>query len=316
MRPPSRLRRALVASASLAEAAGASRLARASTALFVAGVAAGSWLDPGPRTAPERVGDYWVLAADFHVHAFPGDGALPPWEIRAEAQRRGLDVVALTNHNQRMAGHIDRWWSGARTDPLVLAGEEITSRHYHIIAIGITRTVDWDQPAAAAIADVHAQGGVAIAAHPSRVFWEGYDAAAAAALDGAEIAHPLIIGSGEARRELLEFWRRARAHHPDLAPIGSTDFHARSPIGLCRTYVFARELTEAGVVEAVRSGRTVAYDPQGHASGDPSLVQVAERRWQAATAVLPEDPSWPEMLSVMTALVGLLGMILFGFRAG
>jgi hypothetical protein len=288
-------------------------LARASAALFVAGVAAGSWLDPGPRTTPERVGGYWVLAADFHVHAFLGDGVLPPWEIRAEAQRRGLDVVALTNHNQRIAGRIDGWLSGSRTDPLVIAGEEITARHYHLVAIGITKTVDWDQPAAAAIAGVHAQGGAAIAAHPSRVFSEGYDAAASATLDGAEIAHPLIIGSDEARRELVEFWQRTRAHNPDLAPIGSTDFHVRAPIGLCRTYVFARELTEAAVVEAVRSGRTVAYDPQGHAYGDPSLVQIADRKWRAATAGLPEDPSWQEMFSVITALIGLLGMILFGF---
>ena len=142
-----------------------------SAVLFVAAVAAGSWLDPGARTAPlERDGDYWILAADFHVHAFLGDGVLPPWEIRAEARRRGLDVVALTNHDQRWAGRVDRWLSGARTDPLVLAGEEITSRHHHIVAIGITKTVGWDQSAAAAIADVHAQGGVAIAAHPTRAF--------------------------------------------------------------------------------------------------------------------------------------------------
>ena len=72
------------------------------------------------------------------------------------------------------------------------------------------------------------------------------------------VAHPLILGNSEARGELLDFWRRARAHNPDLAAIGSTDFHARSPLGLCRTYVFARELSEAGVVEAVRSGRTVS----------------------------------------------------------
>jgi predicted metal-dependent phosphoesterase TrpH len=282
-------------------------------ALFVAGVAAGSWLDPGARTAPERVGDYWVLAADFHVHGFLGDGALPPWEIRAEARRRGLDVVALTNHNQRLAGRIDRWLSGVRTDPLMLAAEEITSRHYHLIAIGITKTVGWDQPAIAAMDEVHAQGGAAIAAHPVRVFWEAYEAAALAALDGAEIAHPLILGSGQARSELVEFSRRARAHNPDLAAIASTDFHVRAPMGLFRTYVFAREFTAAGVVEAVHSGRTVAYDVQGNAYGDPSLLEVAERRWQAASAVLPEDPSWPEALSVATALLGLLGMILSGF---
>lgn len=313
MRPPSRLRMALVASAGLAEAAGVGRLARASAALFVAGVVAGSWTDPGDRRTPMRTDDYWILAADLHVHAFFGDGALPPWEIRAEARRRGLDVVALSNHNQRLAGGIDRWLSGTRTDPLVLGAEEITARHYHLIGIGITNTVDWDQPAAAAIADVHAQGGAAIAAHPVRLFWRGFDAAALTALDGAEIAHPLIIGSVEARNELIEFSRRAREHNPHLAPIGSTDFHVRAPLGLCRTYVFAREFTEAGVVEAVRSGRTVAYDGSGRPHGEPSLVQAAGRKWQVASAALPEDPSQTEKLCVAVTLLGLFGVIVFRF---
>jgi hypothetical protein len=86
-------------------------------------------------------------------------------------------------------------------------------------------------------------------------------------------------------------------------------------MGLYRTYVFARELTAAGVVEAVRSGRTVAYDAHGRAYGDPSLFEIAERRWQAASAVLPEHPSWPEALSVAMALLGLLGVILSGFTS-
>ena len=62
-------------------------LGRAAGAMFIASLLAGSLNDPdpGPAAAPQRSGEYWVLAADLHVHGFFGDGALPPWEIRAGA---------------------------------------------------------------------------------------------------------------------------------------------------------------------------------------------------------------------------------------
>ncbi len=257
---------------------------RFSWALVVLGLAVGSWADRGAAPAPAREGEYWVLAADFHVHGFFGDGALPPWEIRAEARRRGLDVVALTNHNQRFAHVVDRWFSRRNEDPLILRAEEITAQRYHLIAIGAARRVGWNQPAAAAIAEIHAAGGAAIAAHPIRLFWPGFDAESMAMLDGAEIAHPLMIGGAQPRAELEEFFRTAERHHNHLSPIGSTDFHFEAPMGRCRTYVFARAATSDAVVEAVRSGRTVAYDVDGRGQGDPQLVAVTDRIFGAADA--------------------------------
>src|SRR5437762_591284 len=81
-----------------------------------------------------------------------------------------------------------RWFSQAIGGPLVIAGEEILGdpNHYHLIALGITDLVDFDQPVRGAIDDIHRQGGVAIAAHPVRESWPAYDAAAMERLDGAE----------------------------------------------------------------------------------------------------------------------------------
>ena len=44
-----------------------------------------------------------LIASDFHVQHFPGDGGLAPWELRREARRRELDVIVVTNHSQRLA---------------------------------------------------------------------------------------------------------------------------------------------------------------------------------------------------------------------
>lgn len=285
---------------------------RLSLALVVSGALAGSLAGfRAGAPAPARYGEFLVLAADFHVHGFPGDGALPAWGLRDEARRRGLDVIAFTNHNQRIAGRIGRWISGDTAKPLVLRGEEITAGHYHIVAVGIELKIPGNLSAEDAISAVHAQRGVAIAAHPVQSLWIGYDNAAKRMLDGAEIAHPMLIGDEKARAQLIEFTRSARQQNPHLAAIGSTDFHYRGPLGLCRTYVFAREYSEAGVLEAIRTGRTVAYDPYGRAFGDPDLVAAADR---VRASVQPRE-RWRTVLdraSGLFALFGLAGLIMAG----
>ena len=52
-----------------------------------------------------------------------------------------------------------------------------------------------------------------------------------------------------------EAYANAHAANPHIAAIGSTDFHTIAPIGLCRTYVFAKTRTRAAILEAIRAGR-------------------------------------------------------------
>ena len=278
-------------------------IARASAVLLIAGALGGSLAGTGlPSRTPARDGEFFVLAGDFHVHGFPGDGALPAWALRDEARRRGLDVIAFTNHNQRLAGRIGRFVAGDTATPLVLRAEEITAAHYHMAAVGIERAIPGTLPAAEAIAEVHAQGGVAIAAHPDAMFWRGLDEAAQRTLDGAEIAHPMILGDPISRAQLIAFTRSTRELNPHLAPIGSTDYHYRQPMGLCRTYLFVREYSEAGVLEAIRAGRTVAFDPEGGLYGDPDLTAAVERVRAAARP----PAAWRRVLDVFS---GVLAMI-------
>jgi predicted metal-dependent phosphoesterase TrpH len=211
----------------------------------------GSAADPLPTRQTVRAGDYLVLAGDFHVHASPGDGALTPWMLRREAARAGLDVIAVTNHNQSFTGRLADRISQNGDGPLLLAGEEITNPEYHMIAVGVERTVRGAAMSAAeAIADVHAQGGVVIAAHPSRRFHAYDDDSVVAMLDGAEAMHSDVHRDPAFRLDLEAFYARARRVNPDIAAIGSSDFHAMPPtIGRCRTYLFVRERTKAGVLD-------------------------------------------------------------------
>jgi len=80
--------------------AGVTRAGIAGAIIVAAGLAAASWANPLPAPVIRSFGGERILAVDFHVHAQPGDGALLPWDLAREARRRGLDAIAITNHNQ------------------------------------------------------------------------------------------------------------------------------------------------------------------------------------------------------------------------
>jgi hypothetical protein len=286
-----------------------------SACLIAIALAAGTWSDTPRPHPPLLLGPYRVLAMDTHVHTFPFSAStLWPWDLVLEARRQGLDAIAITGHDQVLAGQMGRWFSRLVGGPIVLAGEEIVSPGYHLIAVGIEHTISWRLNAAAAIDEVHRQGGIAIAAHPVAEFWPGWNAAAMRKLDGAEIVQPVIYTTGNARREMQEFAARRR-----LTAIGSSDYHGLGPVGLCRTYVFARDAgsqgIESGILEALREGHTVVYGRLGAAYGDPSLIQLAgpesHLRGPEPTA---RESKFLLVISRTCGLLGMIGLSLCAFR--
>jgi hypothetical protein len=277
-------------------------------ALVVGGIAAGSIVDDVPAAELWQEEGYTVLAADFHVHSLFGDGGAPPWELWREARRRGLDVIAVTNHNQRLGARIAAAAANRPGRPIVLVGEEVTAPTFHMVAAGISDTIDWRLPARDAIRAIHAQGGIAIAAHPDVHSWRAADEEALRLLDGAEVAHPSTIYPA-AGVQLLRFYRTAAALNPSLAPIGSSDFHYGGTLGLCRTFVFARDVSQSGVLEAVREARTVARDAYGRLTGEPSRVEAVQRMLAARPAET-HAAQFARVIAWLT-LAGLFVLLLF-----
>jgi hypothetical protein len=281
--------------------------------LLVLALVAGTISDVAPKRPAIVLGGYKVLAADFHVHTnlFSG-GSLAPWDLVLEARRRGLDALAITPHNQVVQAKIGRWFSKLVGGPTILVGEEVRTAAYHLIAVGVENRISAMQPASGAIDDVHKQGGIAIAAHPVVEFRAGYDDAAMRKLDGSEVLHPLAYAetTGRGYREIQQFYARR-----PLTAIGSSDYHAFSTLGLCRTYVFARENSEAGILEALRGGRTVVIDRGGRAYGDPTLIELAAQDGRLnGLAIGPPNDDLLSELSRMCAILGLLIAVLFGFH--
>ena len=271
-------------------------------AALVVGLLGGTFSLPSSSgTAPVRIGEELVLEADFHVHTYLGDGLLSPIGVVLHAERRGLDAIAITNHNQVLAAKAARAFSRMIDGPLVLVGQEITSPTWHLIGAGIESRVDWRPPLADVIAAVHEQGGVAIAAHPTARCRDAYGDLSKLNLDGTEVVHAMVLAEdgGEAAQELREFYRAAQPH--GVAAIGSTDHHFFDFLGAVRTYVFVEAATEEGVLEAIREGRTVVVDPEGRTFGDAA-------RAEALVPLLELERRRRSPARVAFGLVGLAGI--------
>jgi len=275
----------------------------AAAAVFAVSLAAGTLADRPPAPREIEVGGYRVLSVDLHTHSSMwSDGALTPWGLVLEAERQGLDAIAITGHNDILDGRVGQAFARAASRVIVLPGEEILSDpDYHLIAVGVRERVGFRQRAADAIDEIHRQGGVAIAAHPIREFWRAYDAAATARLDGAEICHPLIYGRQGAQQELEAFAARAR-----VAAIGSSDAHGIGPMGLCRTLVFVREATARGILDALRARRTVVLGRGGRVYGDPALVRLAAADARLRAAVRPGGSA--DVLDAISRIGGIIGL--------
>jgi hypothetical protein len=191
----------------------------------------------------------------------------------------------------------------------VLVGEEIPEIPHHVVAVGITETVDSSLDVAAQIAEIHRQGGIAIAAHPGPMFWKGFEPVMDQ-LDGIEMCHPAIYDIEEAQGMFEGFAQRTSA-----AAIGSSDFHGFGRLGLCRTFVFARDTSAEAILEAIRARRTVVYGRNGQAYGDRELIQLAAADGRLPKAARPDySASLLDRVSQVFGLAGLVGLILFNRR--
>lgn len=288
-------------------------LVRLFAAMLVLGLVGGVVYDPTPARPETHRAGYRVLEGDFHVHTTLSDGSLTPLGVARQAERRGLDVIALTEHNSALPGGLARAWSYVHGGPLVLRGEEVTSSRFHLIAVGIEDTVSPNQPLKDVIADIHRQRGIAIAAHPVKRYWAEY-APVRDDLDGSEVMHPLAYSGAFAGWR----WEDLRAFYqqkPGLMAIGSSDYHWGSHLGLCRTYVFVTEpVTEASVMDALRARRTVVIDREGRYYGMPQLVAAMEKEPIAPRSVdyrYVGESTGDRILRVL-GFVGLVGLVMVG----
>lgn len=188
-----------------------------------------------------------VFDCDLHTHsrffhlrpevAAPYDPIGVGLSLRV-ARRRGLDGLAVTNH--------DFFCEGTLVDPACLPGIEISTTKGHLLVVGPTppsRTRPGDLDPTNAVELAHDHDCAAIIAHPFR---NSTLRECDAVFDAIEIngKHP------EHRRRV-----EAIARERDLPIVGGSDAHFPFEVGRVSTRLDVARLTPTAVVDAIRDGR-------------------------------------------------------------
>lgn len=216
---------------------------------------------PAPAAVNTRPGWY---RGDLHMHTLHSDGKRTPQELVDEAVGKGLDFIISTEHNTNSANL--SWGQYARPNLLIINGEEVTTTdfgHWNALGLNASTVIDWryspqDSVIARYIAQVHADGGLAIINHPfyTKDYTNGFKFAARH-FDGMEVWNGHSQWNPLDERALQWWDALLRAGTPLLA-IAASDTHtaaASNQLGSPQTVVQAAGLSRTGIMEGLKAGR-------------------------------------------------------------
>jgi predicted metal-dependent phosphoesterase TrpH len=90
--------------------------------------------------------------------------------VRA-AIRKGLDGIAITDHDNVRGGLKARNFARRFDGFKVITGTEVSTRSGHVLGLGVDENVKLDMGVEETVEKIHDLGGVAVAAHPFAKFW-------------------------------------------------------------------------------------------------------------------------------------------------
>ncbi len=215
---------------------------------------------PPPRSI-RNTGPGWYRG-DLHLHTVHSDGRHTQASLVALARKAELDFIGSSEHNTSSAPLTWGRYVSARRPPLVVCGEEITTRNGHWLGMGTPAGtwVDWRYRDPANLArhanQVRVLGGIAIAAHPwaptpgSR--WGfGYDFEQ---IDAIEIWNgPWTLDDQFG----VTAWHAMLLSGKFIPVVGNSDSHNPSQtVGEAQSVVRAQKLSVPAIVAGLRAGRS------------------------------------------------------------
>jgi MYXO-CTERM domain-containing protein len=256
-------------------------------------------------------------ATDFHVHSDQSTDAKPSLDaIALYAETHGIDAVEISDHNT--ITQLDYFATTQRLHPkvLLIPGYEYTTYDGHGNAIGASKWVDHKvgQPGVdinTAAQAIRAQGGLFAINHPRAP--ESLPVVGQICIgcrwnqpiDPSLVSAVEIMTGGRSQQGFafqsatMEFWESLLATGKHIAAISGSDDHKggvdeafyQSPIGNPITMVLAKELSVQGILEGIRSGKTVVKVQDG---SDPMIAFSSLPETETDT-LMPASPALKEV---------------------
>lgn len=292
------------------------------------------WFDragfDGFASKPLASGERW-WRGDLHMHTGHSDGSClsrkgakvpcPVFKTLDAAVARGLDFVAVTDHNTTSHFASLRELAPYYDDLLVMPGREITTFYGHANLFGPTAFVDFQlggarAPTLDAILDqVEAEGGLLSINHPGLPSGElcmgcGWTAPST---DYRRIAGIEVVNGATAEGPLsgMAFWEARLNEGRRITAIAGSDNHdptIQAPkgtaVGSPMTVVRAAELSQPAILAAIRKGH-VFIDVTGSAD---RVLDLSARAGAAEAEMGDELKARPGAeLALKVRVVGVAG---------
>ncbi len=177
--------------------------------------------------------------ADLHIHTRLSDAGPSPLQVIEHVRRRtDLAAIAITDHDC-IDGGLQVRDVAARHGLPVIVGEEVSTADGHLLALFIEERIAPGRPLEDTVAEVHAQGGLAVVAHPydsiSRsLFGRGgsrvEETLALLPLDGVEVLNGSLV------RHAANVRAACMAQRLGFTALGGSDAHHLAVIGQAYTW--------------------------------------------------------------------------------
>jgi len=204
------------------------------------------------------------IKADLHVHSnWSKDSLITPKDLVYYAKKRGLNAVAVTDHDQ-----IEGSCKIAReTDFLVVPGMEVSSADGHIVALNLQELIPKGLSAQETVDRIHREGGIAIAVHPYAWLKGSLTSHVEdARFDAVETVNACAVPFNRCKRKAGEIARKL-----NLPCVGGTDAHYGPTIGYGYTAIDCEPTVDA-IIKAIVSGDCQAF-------GQPVPLTFTLKRW-------------------------------------
>jgi len=197
------------------------------------------------------------LKIDFHVHTcYSDDCSTSLRDIIVYSKRRGLDGVAITDHNT-IEGAL-KLLKKENNEIIIIPGIEVSTSAGHILGINVTTSIPNGLTVEETVEKIHEAGGISIAAHPSAKYKSGIgldEKKLSKGIDAVEVINSSVFPF------FLNSLSRKLANRAKLPQTGGSDSHLPETIGLAYTIVAGVNVTSEveEIVRAVKRGLSIPY---------------------------------------------------------